>query len=354
MSSGGAKADRSTVSAASLGGSTPDEYTAVKNSNAHFSGNIDEVAPHDDDEEPTATTTTRQQSSQRSGNGSDEGWDAAKIKAADTYNAAKDKASEYMRGGDGGDGNDKVDDSSISKSAKGVAAKVTGAAADAADKTSAAADVASKKAYETAAAASAKAGRLYESAHDSIQQQTGSEKPLRQQASEKAADISARAKDAAASASESASQYGTTARAKAGEVYSQAHDSIQAKTGSDQPLRQQAAAKASEWASTLEAAAGTAKEKIVEYAGIAQSKAAEAYKSASSSLGMSGGSSSADQTVTTSTYESRERIVDKDDSTGTAKVAKHETWTEQTNNGPKKENSKDSEYTTTVGADGKL
>jgi len=235
----------------------------------------------------------------------------------------------------------------LSKSAKGAAAKVKGAAADAADKTSAAADVATKKAKETAAAASAKAGELYESAHDSIQQRTGSDKPLRQQASEKAADVSARAKDAASSASE----YGTAARAKAGELYTQAHDTIQAKTGSDEPLRQQAAAKASEWASTLEAAAGTAKEKIVEYAGIAQAKAAEAYKSASSSLGMSGG---ADQTVTTSTYESRETIVDKDDTTGTAKVAKHETWTEQTNNGPKKENSKDSQYTTTVGAEGKL
>jgi len=233
---------------------------------------------------------------------------------------------------------------------KGASAKTKGVAGDVATKASAAADTASKTASETASAVSAKAGQLYQSAHDSIQQQTGSDKPLRQQASETAAGVSARAKDAAASASETASQYGSAARVKAGELYTQAHDSIQAQTGSDQPLRQQAGSKAAEWASTLEAAAGTAKEKIVEYAGIAQAKAAEAYKSASSSLGMGGG----DQTVTTSTYESRETIVDKDESTGTAKVAKHETWTEQTNNGPKKENTKDSQYTTTIGSDGNL
>jgi len=250
--------------------------------------------------------------------------------------------------------------SSAKSMAKDTAASVHDAANVASNKASETASAVQQKASETATAAQQKAGALYNEAHDAIKAQTGSDKPLRQQANEVASDLSARTRNTAASASETASQYGASARQKAGELYTTAHDTVQQQTGSDQPLRQQAAAKAGEWATTLEAAAGQAKEKIVEYAGIAQAKASEAIKSASSSpavsnvssmLGMGG---DADKSVTTSTYESRETIIEKDEATGTAKVAKHEIWTEQTDQGPKKENSKDSQYTTALGKDGKL
>jgi hypothetical protein len=378
MSSGGANADRSTVSASSLGGSTADEYTAIKNTNAHVSGNIEEVAPHDDDEETTTTTTTTKHSGKKGNKHSgrsradndmsttaSESWDAAKIKGADAYNAAKEKVKEYT--GSSESNKDQSAKSSANDTAqsaksavKGAAAKVQDAASSASKQASEAADVASKTASDTASQVQQTAGEMYRRAHDTVKAQTGSDKPLRQQASEAASNASTRASDAVSGASETASQYGAAARDKAGQLYNAAHDTIQQQTGSDQPLRQQATTKAGEWASTLEAAAVQAKEKIVEYAGIAQAKTAEALKSASSSSAVSSVSSmlgmggDPDKTVTTSTYESRETILEKDEAAGTAKVAKHETWTEQTNNGPKKENSKDSQYTTSLGKDGKL
>lgn len=398
LSKSGVRADNTTVAQHSLSNANidNDDYSTVKNMNVHVSGNIEEVAPTDDDnsmdtgsDSQTLKSRANDAYAQAKSKASDlsetvktkanelgqqasEGWEAAKIKGASAYETVKQEVSDYT--------NDKESD----KQQKALGQKLNK----------------DKSLPEDKAA-------LKDIVDDHVE--AGRAEGDKSQAPGK-------------TMTQSATEYATAARDKAAALAQQAHDKIQDQTESDKPLREQAQQKASEWANKIETVAGQAKDKVYEYAGYAKdkvekastsddssstsenlkesakktagdvqesaSKAKDAIKQATSnasnklnksdndddlrdqsqqtsspsllsqassavtstlnSAAQMLGLSSSDKTTVTTTYESTERVVDKDEESGKATVAKSETWTEQKDNEPAKSRSKKSEFETTI------